>query len=131
MQQQEYKHADLTQKIIGCAMKVHSQLGSGFPEVIYQRCLGIELANINLLFATEQSREIFYLGNCVGSRRLDLLVEGKVLVELKAVTEVEPAFYVQVVNYLRVFELEVGLLLNFGKSSLEFRRLVNSRLPAK
>ncbi|WP_315818051.1 GxxExxY protein [Paraflavitalea speifideaquila] len=127
MQQQEYKHADLTQKIIGCAMKVHSQLGAGFPEVIYQRCLGIELAKANLLFAVEQSRDIFYQDNCVGSRRLDLLVEGKVLIELKAVTEIEPVFYVQVVNYLRVFELEVGLLLNFGKSSLEFKRLVNTR----
>jgi GxxExxY protein len=131
MQQQEYKYADLTEKIIGCAMKVHRHLGPGFPEVIYQRCLAIELANVNLLFAAEQSRDIFYQGKCVGSRRLDMLVENKVLVELKAVTEVEPLYFVQVVNYLRVFELEVGLLLNFGKPSLEFRRLVNSRQLTK
>ncbi len=127
MSASQYQYADLTQKIIGSAMKVHRHLGAGFPELIYQRCLAIELTKAGLSLVCEQSRDIFYQGNHVGSRRLDMLIEEKVLVELKAVTEVEQLYYVQVVNYLRVFELEVGLLLNFGKSSLEFRRLVNSR----
>ncbi|MBO9564288.1 MAG: GxxExxY protein [Niastella sp.] len=131
MPQQVLKYADLTEKIIGSAMKVHRHLGPGFPEVVYQRSLVIELTNSNLLFVSEQSRDIFYQGNFVGSRRLDLLVEEKVLVELKAVTEVEPLYFTQVVNYLRVFELEVGLLLNFGKPSLEFKRFVNSGIQIK
>jgi GxxExxY protein len=118
----------LTGKIIGCAMKVHRYVGCGFPEIVYHRCLIIELQKEGLLFESQCQKDIFYEGICVGKRRLDLLVDNKVLVELKAVAEIERAFYSQVVNYLKVFKLEVGLLLNFGKESLEFKRFINSNL---
>jgi len=96
---EEYKHSDLTGKIIGCAMKVHRVIGPGFPEIIYMRCLHIELKNSGLNCEAEVEKDIYYEGIKVGSRRLDLLVNSIVIVELKAVTEVEPLFYNQVINY--------------------------------
>lgn len=93
---EEYKHSDLTGKIIGCAMKVHRVIGPGFPEIIYMRCLQIELKNSGLSCEAEVEKDIYYEGIKVGSRRLDLLVNNTVIVELKAVTEVEPLFYNQV-----------------------------------
>ena len=124
---EDYKHSELTGKIIGCAMKVHRVIGPGFPEIIYMRCLCIEFKNAGLNFETEVERDIFYDGIKVGSRRLDLIVENKVIVELKAVTEVEPLFYNQIINYLKIFKIEVGLLINFGNISLHYRRFANSR----
>ena len=124
---EDYKHSELTGKIIGCAMKVHRVIGPGFPEIIYMRCLQIELKNSGLNFETEVERDIFYEGIKVGSRRLDLIVENKVIVELKAVTEVEPLFYNQIINYLKIFKIEIGLLINFGNISLQYRRFANSR----
>ena len=124
---EEYKHSELTGMIIGCAMKVHRVIGPGFPEIIYMRCLMIELKKSGLNFETEVERDIFYDGIKVGSRRLDLIVENKVIVELKAVTEVEPLFYNQIINYLKIFKIEIGLLINFGNISLQYRRFANSR----
>ena len=124
---EDYKHSELTGKIIGCAMKVHRVIGPGFPEIIYMRCLCIELKKSGLNFETEVERDIFYEGIKVGSRRLDLIVENKVIVELKAVTEVEPLFYNQIINYLKIFKIEIGLLINFGNISLQYRRFANSR----
>ncbi len=122
-----YKHSDLTGMIIGCAMKVHRIIGPGFPEIIYMRCLFIELKNSGLDYEAEVEKDIYYEGIKVGSRRLDLLVNSKVIVELKAVTEVEPLFYNQIINYLKIFNLEVGLLINFGNTSLQYKRFANSR----
>ena len=124
---EEYKHSELTGKIIGCAMKVHRVIGPGFPEIIYMRCLIIELKNSGLSCEAEVERDIYYEGIKVGSRRLDLLVDNKVIVELKAVTEVEPLFYNQIINYLKIFKIEIGLLINFGNISLQYRRFANSR----
>ena len=124
---EEYKHSELTGMIIGCAMKVHRVIGPGFPEIIYMRCLMIELKKSGLNFETEVERDIFYEGIKVGSRRLDLIVENKVIVELKAVTEVEPRYYIQIINYLKIFKIEIGLLINFGNISLQYRRFANSR----
>ncbi len=124
---EDYKHSELTGKINGCAMKVHRIIGPGFPEVIYMRCLIIELKNAGLSCEAEVERDIYYEGIKVGSRRLDLLVNNTVIVELKAVTEVEPIFYNQIINYLKVFKIEVGLLINFGNISLQYRRFANSR----
>ena len=124
---ENYKHSKLTGKIIGCAMKVHRVIGPGFPEIIYKRCLCIELKKAGLNFETEVERDIIYEGVKVGSRRLDLIVEELVIVELKAVTEVEPLFYNQIINYLKIFKIEIGLLLNFGNISLQYRRFANSR----
>jgi GxxExxY protein len=124
---EDYKHSELTGKIIGCAMKVHRIIGPGFPEIIYMRCLCIELKNSGVNFEIEVEKDIFYEGTKVGSRRLDLIIDNKVIVELKAVTEVEPVFYNQIINYLKIFNIKIGLLINFGSTSLQYRRFANSR----
>ena len=121
-----YKYSDLTGKIIGCAMQVHSTLGNGFQEVIYQRCLAIEMEKQNLTFQREIEMPIHYDGIEVGTRRADFLVEDKVLVELKAITELEKVHLAQALNYLEAYKLEVGLLINFGATKLQFKRLIHN-----
>ena len=127
MKKEEYKYSDLTSKIIGCAMKVHSSLGNGFQEVIYQRCLAIEMEDQGLGFEREVEMPIFYKKQHVGTRRVDFFVENVVLVELKAVIKLEDVHLAQAINYLEAFNLEVGLLINFGARSLEFKRLLNKK----
>ena len=117
------KHQELTHRIIGCAMKVHRGIGYGFQEVIYQRALRSEMARAGLSFERECDMPVFYEREQVGTRRVDFFVEGVVLVELKAVSVLDDLHLVQLRNYLQVFGLEVGLLLNFGARSLEFKRL--------
>ena len=124
---EDYKHSELTGKIIGCAMKVHRVIGPGFPEIIYMRCLLIELKKSGLSCEAEIEKDIYYEGIKVGSRRLDLIVNNTVIVELKAVTEVEPLFYNQIINYLKIFKIEIGLLINFGNTSLQYKRFANTR----
>jgi GxxExxY protein len=119
------KYAEITQVVIGCAMKVHSYFGMGFPEIIYQRALVIELVNAGLVYGVEIEKDIYYYESFLGKRRLDIVVENKVLLELKAVSELDEACYNKIINYLKVFDLEVGLLLNFGAKSLQFKRFVN------
>jgi GxxExxY protein len=126
MNEQEYKHADLTQKIIGSAMNVHSTLGNGFQEVIYQRALAIEMDKRGISFQRELEMPIYYEGEVIGTRRVDFLVEEKVMVELKVVTRIEDVHLAQAINTLEAYRLEVGLLLNFGAKSLEYRRVVKS-----
>ena len=126
MNEKEYKHADITRKIIGAAMKVHSTLGNGFQEVIYQRALAIEMDKHGLSFQRELEMPIYYDGQEIGTRRVDFLVEEKVMVELKALTKVEDVHLAQAINYLEAYRFEVGLLLNFGAKSLEYRRVVKS-----
>ncbi len=125
MEKLEFK--GITERIIGSAMKVHSTLGNGFQEVIYQRCLAIELEKQGLGFVREQEQTIYYEGVDVGTRRVDFLVEDKILVELKAVVKVENVHLAQAINYLEAFNLPNGLLINFGSTKLEFRRLFNNR----
>lgn len=122
----ELKYSELTQKIIGCAMKVHRYFGPGFPEVVYKRALIIELRMIGIACREEVEREIIYEGRVIHKRRLDLLVEEVVLVELKALKEVDNSETNQILNYLRVFKIEVGLLLNFGAPSLFFKRYIHT-----
>ncbi len=122
---EEFKHKQLTGDIIGAAMRVHSQLGIGFPEVVYQRCLAIELRAAGLNFERELELPLFYRGEKVGSRRVDFLVEGVVLVELKALSEITPQHHAQVLNYLHAYQLEVALLLNFGEPRLTYKRFVS------
>ncbi|MBU0732461.1 GxxExxY protein [Patescibacteria group bacterium] len=124
---EKYKYKDLTGKIIGCAMNVHSSLGSGYQESIYQRCLAREFQKNNISHIREKEMPIFYDGIMMGRRRVDMMVEGKVLVELKAVSELEKVHYAQAINYLEAFNMEIGLLLNFGTRSLQFKRLINSK----
>ena len=125
---EEYKHKELTGKIIGCAMRVHSFLGNGFQEVIYQRALALELKEAGIAHERELSVPIYYRNfpEPIGTRRVDFLVEAKVLVELKATTEITDVHYAQIINYLTAYKLEVGLLINFGEKSLKFKRFVKS-----
>ena len=127
---QEYKYSDITRKIIGAAMKVHSRLGNGFQEVIYQRALAIEMAEQGLTFQRELEMQIYYRAQEIGTRRVDFLVEDKVMVELKAVTVLDDVHLAQVINYLEAYALEIGLLINFGAKSLEFRRVINSKIKS-
>jgi GxxExxY protein len=113
----------LTFKIIGCAMKVHSTLGNGFQEVIYQRALALEMRKADLVFDRELEMTIFYDGEDIGTRRVDFLVEGEVLVELKALIKLEDVHLAQGLNYLVAYKLDKGLLINFGAKSIEVKRL--------
>ncbi len=123
----EYKYADITEKIIKAAMTVHSALGNGFQEVIYQRSLEVEFQLIGLKYGREVSIPVFYKNVKVGERRVDFLIEDKISVELKALIELENVHLAQAKNYLEAFNLEVGLLINFGANSLKFKRLYNSK----
>lgn len=123
-----YKHSDITEIIIGCAMKVHSFLGNGFPEIIYQRSLAIELEKTGIQFKREFIKDVYYDNIKVGTRIADFLVEDKVLIELKAISEITENNYSQILNYLKAYKLETGLLINFGANSLQFKRFINSRL---
>jgi GxxExxY protein len=120
------KHEELTHKIIGCSMEVHKALGNGFQEVIYQRALEIEMGFQGLLFEREKELPIFYRGQNIGTRRVDFSVDGKVMVELKAIIELEDVHLAQAKNYLEAYKMEVGLLVNFGAKSLQFKRLINT-----
>ena len=122
-----YKHGALTGRIIGCAMRVHSALGNGFQEVIYQRALEIEMADEGLAFDRERAMPIFYKGQDIGSRRVDFLVSEIIPVELKALVELENVHFAQAMNYVEAFDLEVGLLINFGAGSLVFKRVENPK----
>jgi len=114
---------ELTYKIIGCAMKVHNTLGNGFQEVIYQRCLAIELDKIGIEFLREEEMPIYYDSIQVGTRRADFIIASQVLVELKAMVKLEDVHLAQGLNYLTAYQIEKGLLINFGATSLEVKRL--------
>jgi GxxExxY protein len=117
------EHEALTHQIIGLAMKIHSTIGMGFQEVIYQRCLKIEFEKEDVLYVREFEMPVMYEGTQVGTRRVDFLVDQKVMVEIKAVSELTDIHLAQAKNYLEAYELESGLLINFGSPSLEFKRL--------
>lgn len=123
------KHEDLTHKIIGSAMKVHSTLGNGFQEVIYQRALAIEMEKQGLGFKREMEMSIFYDGIDIGTRRVDFFVEDFVMVELKALIKLEEVHLAQAMNYCQAYNLPIGLLINFGAKSLEFKRVYNLNHP--
>lgn len=122
----ELKHREITEKIIGASFEVHSFLGNGFQEVIYQRALAWEFRQKDLSFAREIEQDIFYkdLPEPIGTRRADFVVEGLVLVEIKAIIELNDVHLAQALNYLKAYKLEVGLLINFGSKSLTFKRLI-------
>lgn len=123
----EYPLSELTGKIIGCAMEVHKYLGNGFQEVIYQRALEIEMRLQGLEFSREHEMEIQYKGHHIGTRRVDFFVEGKVMVELKAVIQIEDVHLAQAINYLEAYGLDIGLLINFGSRSLDFKRVMKPK----
>lgn len=118
---------EITYKINGCAMKVHNNLGNGFQEVIYQRCLAIELDKAGLSFGREVEQTIFYEGIDVGTRRADFVVENQVIVELKALINLENVHLAQAKNYVVAYDFPIGLLINFGANSLQFKKIYNSK----
>ena len=120
---EKYKYSDITGKIIGCAIKVHNKLGNGFQEVIYQRALAIEMENAELSFQREKEMPIMYDDKQIGTRRVDFFIEEKIMVELKALTKLENVHLAQALNYLEAYKIEIGLLINFGATSLQFKRL--------
>lgn len=130
MVNEQYKYSELTSKVIGCAMKVHKTLGNGFQEVIYQRALEIEMQMANISFSREFEMTIFYLDIPIGTRRVDFLVEGILSVELKATSKLDDSHLAQGINYLEAYNIEVGLLINFGEPSLNFKRLNNKKFKA-
>jgi len=127
---EEYKYKEITGKIIGAAMQVHKVLGNGFQEVIYQRAMEIELPYFGLDFSHEFEMPIFYRKQQIGTRRVDFLIDEVISVELKAIIKLEDVHLAQAINYLEAYNLEVGLLINFGSKSLEFKRLINSKYHA-
>ena len=127
----EGKYKELTGHVIGCAMEVHKILGCGFQEKIYQRALYYEMCQQQIMSVREYDMDIFYKEEKVGNRRVDFLVEGLIAVEIKALSQLEPLHLAQAINYLEAFQLEVGLLLNFGSARLEFKRIVNPKFHQK
>ena len=124
MIKEQYPQSELTGKIIGCAMEVHKALGNGFQEVIYQRALAIEMTSQQLLFSREHEMNIYYKAQNIGTRRVDFFVEGKIMVELKAVIQLEDVHLAQAINYLEAYNMKIGLLINFGSRSLQFKRVM-------
>jgi GxxExxY protein len=124
-----FHHGDITRRIIGCAMRVHSTLGNGFQEVVYQRALAIEMKYDGLQFEREKEMPIFYRSENIGTRRVDFFVEGAIMVELKALINLDDVHLAQAMNYLEAYAMEIGLLINFGSKSLEFKRVHNNKHP--
>ena len=127
MENTTYLYAETTEKMIGCAMKVHTYLGNGFPEVIYQRALEIEFRKQGVEFKREFSMNIYYENHKIGARRVDFLVNEFISLEIKATQNLESVHFAQAQNYLEAYNLQVGLLINFGEKSLRFRRLKNNK----
>ena len=127
MIKEQYKYSELTGKIIGCAMRVHSALGNGFQEVIYQRALEIEMRLESLEFQREMEMPVIYRDEQIGTRRVDFFVENEIMVELKAIIELEDVHLAQAINYLEAYNVKTGLLINFGSKSLTFKRLLNKK----
>ncbi len=119
------KYGDITERIIGCAMKVHTTLGNGFQEVIYQRALAIEMEYNGLSFEREKVMPIFYRNKKIGTRRVDFFVEQKIMTELKAIINLEDAHLAQAMNYCEAYNMEIGMLINFGAKKLQFKRVHN------
>lgn len=124
---EQLKYDDFTRSIIGCAMKVHSTLGNGFQEVIYQRALEIEFAFNDVSFEREKELPIYYREINIGTRRVDFFIEDTIMVELKSILQLEDVHLAQAINYLEAYNMEIGLLINFGSQSLTFKRLYNKK----
>ena len=121
----EHKYSVLTGKVIGCAMTVHFALGNGFQEVIYQRAIAIEMSNQCIVFSRSHEMPIYYREKQIGTRRVDFLIEAVVSVELKAIIQLDEVPLARAINYLEAFDLEVGLPINIGVNSLQFKRVTN------
>ena len=121
---ENYSESELTGKIIGCALEVHKALGNGFQELIYQRAMSIEMFNNGIIYCREHEMKIIYKNENIGTRRVDFFVENKIMVELKAVVNLDDIHLAQAINYLEAFNMNFGLLINFGSKSLQFKRVM-------
>ena len=121
-------YEEITKDIISAAMQVHSTLGNGFQELIYQRALALELPYHDLTFEREKEMPIYYREQIIGSRRVDFFVQSTVMVELKAIIKLEEVHLAQAMNYLEAYTMPIGLLINFGARRLEFKRVHNNKL---
>lgn len=117
-------YQDLTYKIIGATMEVHSELGPGYNEEIYQKALEIELRNRKIPFEPQKVIEIGFKGNMIGLKVLDFIIDSKVVVEIKALSKLDTNHEAQVISYLKATDCEVGLLINFGAKKLEYKRIL-------
>jgi GxxExxY protein len=122
------KYEELTHSVIGCAMKIHASLGNGFQEIIYHRAFEIELRKQGIKFISELEMPIFYDNIQIGIRRVDFYIENCIMTEIKAIILLEDVHLAQALNYLEASKMEIGLLINFGSKSLEFKRLYNNKL---
>ncbi len=127
----DFKFGELTKKIIDAAFRVHGILGNGFQEVIYQRALELELRCMSMDFVREFEMPIHYMDQHIGTRRVDFLIDSKISVELKAIIKLEDVHIAQAINYLEAYNLEIGLLLNFGSKRLEFNRFTNKKYKSQ
>jgi GxxExxY protein len=127
----EYIDSELTGKIIGCAMEVHKHLGNGFQEVVYQRALSIELNMQGLEHEREKEMPLNYKDHDIGTRRVDFFVMNKIMVEIKATSQPEDVHLAQAINYLEAYNMEIGLLINFGNTSLQFKRVMKPKSKNK
>ena len=125
------KHENITRNIIGAAMEVHNTIGNGFQEVIYQRAMAIEMDSKGLSFNREYEMDILYKGEIIGSRRVDFFVEDCLMLELKALVALEDVHLAQAKNYLEAYNIEIGLLINFGAKSLQFKRIYLNKESSK
>ena len=125
------KYENVTHKIIGAAMEVHKHLGNGFQEVVYQRALSIELNMQGIEHEREKEMPLQYKGFDIGTRRVDFFVNNKIMVEIKALTKLEDVHLAQAMNYIEAYNMEIGLLINFGAKSLEFKRVHNNTILEK
>lgn len=123
----DFKYGEITEKVIGAAFRVQGTLGNGFQEVIYQRALELEFKTMSLGYQREFEMPIYYLDQQIGTRRVDFLVGGKISVELKAIIKLEDVHLAQAMNYLEAYNLEIGLLINFGSKRMEFHRFTNKK----
>lgn len=129
--EEKYQYQDLTHGIIGAAMEVHGYLGNGFQEAVYQRALAIELALRNINFEREKEMPLQYKGYDIGTRRVDFFIEEKIMLEIKAVIRLEDVHLAQAINYLEAYGMEIGLLINFGSPSLQFKRVMKPNGQSK
>lgn len=127
---EDFKYTELTGRIIGCAMEVHKILGNGFQELVYQKAMAIEMQIQGIPYAREFVMPVYYKSRQIHTRRVDFLVDP-ISVELKAVSAMDDAHLSQGINYLEVYNLEIGLLINFGSKRLQFKRLINSKFKIK
>ncbi len=125
MAESDFLYQDLTGKIIGAAMELHSTLGCGFLESVYEEALAVEFGLRDIAFQRQKSLDVFYKGKFIKQFVCDFLVEKAILVELKAIKELTPVELSQLLNYLKATGLKIGLLLNFGASSLQYKRVIH------